>query len=246
MPLLNTKKTTRIIMSSRVAVLSSGGLDSAVMLVELCRRFEQIYPIYIRCGLFWEEAELNCLQDFLKSIEQAAIQPVQVLDFVMDDVYREGWYATGKNVPSYHEPDEERQIPGRNIILLSKAAVWCKLHGINSIAHGTLQGNPFADAKPEFFDLMEKSLSQGLENDLNIVTPFRHFDKLDVVRMGQSLPLERTLSCPVPVHNSHCGICGKCKERISAFARAGVCDPTVYNEQFQENSVGFQQVRTLG
>ena len=57
MPLLNTKKTALIIMSSRVAVLSSGGLDSAVMLVELCRRFEQIYPVYIRCGLFWEGAE---------------------------------------------------------------------------------------------------------------------------------------------------------------------------------------------
>jgi 7-cyano-7-deazaguanine synthase len=213
------------------------------MLVELCRRFEQIYPVYIRCGLFWEKAELNCLQDFLESIERVAIQPIQVLDFVMDDVYKEGWYATGKNVPSYHEPDEEWQIPGRNIILLSKAAVWCKLNRINSIAHGTLQGNPFADAMPAFFDLMEKAVSHGLETDFNIVTPFRYLDKLDVVRMGQSLPLERTLSCPVPVCNSHCGICGKCKERISAFARAGVCDTTVYAEQFQDNSVNLSKSR---
>jgi 7-cyano-7-deazaguanine synthase len=233
-------------MADGVAVLSSGGLDSAVMLVELCQRFEQVHPIYVRCGLFWEKKELSFLRAFVKEVDRFAIQQIQVLDFAMDDVYQKEWYATGRDVPGYHEADEEWQIPGRNIILTAKAAVWCRLNGIDSMAHGTLNGNPFADSSPEFFGLMEGALSRGLERRLNIVTPLGQLDKSEVVLLGRSLPLERTLSCPVPVHNSHCGICGKCRERISAFALAGVFDPTSYHENFQESSQGLQRLGAIG
>ena len=33
---------------------------------------------------------------FLENVPEGGTDAHQVLDFVMDDVYREGWYATGK------------------------------------------------------------------------------------------------------------------------------------------------------
>ena len=41
----------------RVAVLASGGVDSAVLVADHSRRGEVVQPIYIRFGLAWEAAE---------------------------------------------------------------------------------------------------------------------------------------------------------------------------------------------
>lgn len=211
-----------------VAALVSGGLDSAVMLAELSRHEEAVFPIYVRCGLFWEQSELTFLDKFVSAISQPAIQPVQELVFPMDDLYQGGWYSSSRTVPGYREADEEWEIPGRNIILLAKTAVWCKLHGVQRIAHGTLAGNPFPDATPEFFAGLEKIFSHGLRHPLKIVRPLGRLQKAEIIRKGRNLPLDLTLSCPMPVEESHCGQCGKCRERITAFSEADVSDPTPY------------------
>src|SRR5947209_1697567 len=41
-----------------LAVLVSGGLDSAVLLAESARERPSVFPLYVRFGLLWEEAEL--------------------------------------------------------------------------------------------------------------------------------------------------------------------------------------------
>ena len=37
-------------------------------------------------------------------------------------------------------------------MLLAQPSVWCALHGVHTIALGTLKGNPFPDSTREFFD----------------------------------------------------------------------------------------------
>ena len=223
-------------MNDKVAVLSSGGLDSAVMLSQLVRSYQQVHPVYVRCGLFWEEMELDFLRKFLSVFNDPAIQETRELDLQMDDVYGEGWYARGSSLPGYHEADEQWMIPGRNIILTSKTAVWCKDQRVHAMAHGTLSGNPFADATPEFFASMELALSQGLEQPIRILTPLIQLRKPEVILLGKDLPLQLTLSCPRPVGDSHCGVCGKCRERIVAFGEARVKDLTNYHQKFHRGS----------
>jgi 7-cyano-7-deazaguanine synthase len=55
-------------------------------------------------------------------------------------------------------------------------------------------------------------------------------DKSEVIRLGQALgvPLQLTLSCMQPRDGVHCGRCSKCRERIDAFRKADVVDPTTY------------------
>ena len=54
-------------MPERVCVLTSGGLDSAVLVGVLARR-QEVHPVYVRCGLAWERAEEAALRRFQMAI----------------------------------------------------------------------------------------------------------------------------------------------------------------------------------
>ena len=119
---------------------------------------------------------------------------------------------------------------GRNIMLLSKAAIYCAQHRLNRVALATLAGNPFPDATPEFFETTGRALSLGLNHRIDIAAPFAALHKSDVIHLGVKLgvPLELTLSCMNPQSGLHCGACSKCRERRDAFTEAGIEDLTEY------------------
>jgi 7-cyano-7-deazaguanine synthase len=148
----------------------------------------------------------------------------------MRDVYPATHWAVTGHPPAYDTPDEDVYLEGRNIVLISKAAVLCARLKIERIVLGPLAGNHFPDATPEFFDTMARAMSLGLDRPFAIAAPFTSMHKEDVVRLGVELgvPLEATLSCMNPQGDVHCGLCSKCRERIDAFREAGVEDRTTY------------------
>jgi 7-cyano-7-deazaguanine synthase len=214
--------------SRAVAALSSGGLDSCVCLAALAEDHDTVYPVYVRCGLAWEVAEIEFLARFLAKLDNRRIREIKELSLPMDEVYGNAWYSSGVDIPGYRDADEAWEIPGRNILLLAKTAVWASLHSVNRIALGTLGNNPFPDATPEFISAMEAALSSGLAAPIEILRPLAGMKKAEVIRLGSTLPLELTLSCARPERGLHCGTCGKCRERIEAFVESGMADPTRY------------------
>lgn len=223
------------------AVLCSAGLDSAVLLAHQADAAggAAVVPVYVRVGLAWEDAERATLDTLLASAAfagrpAAPIEPLVELQLDMRDVYPRTHWAIRGAAPAYDTPDEDVYIVGRNIVLLTKAAIACAHRGIERIAIGPLAGNPFPDATPEFFAAMGRALSLGLAHGITVEAPFASWDKPAVIARGVELgvPLEHTLSCmsPVPTGSSwrHCGQCSKCRERRDAFAEAGVDDPTTY------------------
>jgi len=135
-----------------------------------------------------------------------------------------------------------------NLILLSKAAVYCGLNEFNAIALGPLKTNLFADSSTEFFSGFERLVERAMNRRFEILTPFSHLSKREVMVRGRSLPLELTFSCLKPLGNVHCGACNKCAERMGAFADAGIIDRTRYKNfaPVKKKHEGLQAVRPVG
>ena len=95
-----------------LAVLVSGGLDSAVLLgVEVSRR-SAVYPLYVRCGLAWEEIEREYLGRFLAALPEPKPKPLVTLEMPVADLYGHHWSLTGKDVPGAASPDDAVYLPG--------------------------------------------------------------------------------------------------------------------------------------
>lgn len=230
-----------------VAVLSSGGIESGTLLADLSEKHTAVYPVYIRCGLIWETMEIYWLRRFLRALKGRRIplsrksgtglQPVRVLSLPMQDLYGPHWSLTGHRVPDGRSEDASVYLPGRNLILISKAAVFCGMKRIDTLVLGHLKGNPFPDSTRRFLNTLQRSIAQALDMRFSILTPYRNNSKAMVIRKARRLPLHLTFSCMRPGERDHCGDCNKCTERRNAFRKAGIPDQTVYR--------GDQQPGTL-
>src|SRR4051812_45500797 len=190
--------------STELAVLTSGGLDSAILLAESLRECTAVHPLYVRNGLYWEPDELRHLRQFLGALPGDRLRPLHVLDLPVADLYGQHWSITGRDVPDGDSPDEAVFLPGRNVLLLSKAILWCHLHSVPAVALAPLESNPFPDATSAFFHAYEQVVNQAVGGSVRVLRPYAGLSKQEVMRRGQSFPLELTFSCIRPMAGQHC------------------------------------------
>lgn len=214
-----------------LAVLISGGIDSAILLAEATRTCASVHPLYVRFGLTWESVELTYLRRFLGALSAPSLGPLRVLECPVPDLYGEHWSLTGTGVPLAGTADDAVFLPGRNVFFLSKALVWCHLNSVPAVALGSLGSNPFPDATPAFFRDFSALVNTAIAGSVAVRLPFRGMHKLDVLRLGCDWPLQHTFSCMRPDGDLHCGRCNKCAERQEAFAAAAIPDPTLYSQR---------------
>jgi 7-cyano-7-deazaguanine synthase len=214
------------------AVLFSGGLDSAVLAADAARS-GPVRALYVSVGFAWEQEERAMIARLFAAPPFAgAIAPPVDLRFDMRDVFPPSHWAVRGQAPAFDTPDADVYLEGRNVTLLSKAAIYMARHDIARVLIGPLAGNPFPDATPAFFAAMARALSLGLGTPIAIDAPYAALHKSDVIRRGLELgvPLELTLSCMQPKDGMHCGRCSKGRERRDAFNAAGGEDPTAYRD----------------
>lgn len=224
------KASLRVATRPTVGLLLSGGLDSGILLGHLMETGRCVQPFYVDSKLHWQRAELAALRRFLQAMAGPRLAELVVFDLPLADLYGRHWSVTGSDVPDASTPDEAVYLPGRNALLVIKAALWCHLHGIDELALAPLGSNPFADATPEFFEQFAATLNLACDGRVRITNPFGELHKADVMRLGADLPLGLTFSCIAPRHGQHCGSCNKCAERQAAFRAVDVDDPTIYAE----------------
>jgi 7-cyano-7-deazaguanine synthase len=211
-----------------IAVLASGGLDSCILISDLLCRGCSVQPLYIRSNLIWEQAEIQALRRYLAEERSPRLRSLVLLDLPLSDLYGRHWSLTGEDPPSRESAAEEVFLPGRNALLVVKAAIWCQLNGVSQLALAPLATSPFADAKGDFFRHLEAMLDQYENGSLRIVLPFAELTKREVMERGRERPLGATFSCISPAGGLHCGRCNKCAERQRAFGDIGQEDPTRY------------------
>jgi len=101
---------------SPICVLMSGGIDSAVMLVNLVRSGRKVVPVYVRCGLRWERAELGFTKRFLRKVRlqnKSRVSALEVIDMPVKSVYGIHWSIQGRSIPSATSSNKELYLPGK-------------------------------------------------------------------------------------------------------------------------------------
>src|SRR5438477_13191742 len=160
----------------------SGGLDSAGLAADEAET-HTVQPVYVAAGLAWEQGELAIVERLLGAPPLAGrTAPLVRLEFSMRDLYAPSHWALTGHPPAYDTPDEDVYLHGRNVALLSKAAVYAVTKNISRIALAPLAGNPFPDATPQFLIALSAALSLGLDAPIQIAAPFSQLHKVDVVK----------------------------------------------------------------
>src|SRR5437764_620403 len=155
-----------------IGVLASGGLDSSILIGHLLHDRRRVQPFYIRTGLLWQAEELPALERFLAVVVANDLAKLVVLDLPLADLYDGHWSLTGRETPAADSPDEAVFLPGRNALLIVKAAVWCQLHGVAELAMAPLGTSPFDDASSAFFHEFESAVNRGGQRKVRLIRPF--------------------------------------------------------------------------
>jgi 7-cyano-7-deazaguanine synthase len=216
---------------SELAILSSGGLDSAILLGEASAREIIVHPLYVCAGHPWEESEIGMLRRLLAELGSDNLQDLVLLKMPVDDLYGDHWSLTGRAVPDEKSADQAVFLPGRNVLLLAKGMLWCHLNKVPALAQAVLSGNPFPDATDSFYQRFEEVMNQAIDGSVRVLRPYARLKKLEIMERGGLAPLKWSFSCIKPCHGKHCGRCNKCAERQKAFKDARLDDPTAYSAE---------------
>lgn len=224
-------------MKEKAVVVFSGGLDSTTLLYHLHDKGYDITCISFNYG-----------QKHIRELEHAKIVAKElhakhkIIDLTfMHDFILSSSLVNNEITNPKAEYDRDNMlttvVPNRNTMMLSLA--WTIACSINArvLAFGPHKGDNYvyADCRPDYFSAMNLALRLGTidsrNEDLELIAPFLSMTKAEIVKYGATLnvPFAMTWSC-YDGEDLHCGTCGTCIQRKSAFITAGISDPTIYKE----------------
>jgi len=224
--------------SGKVVVLFSGGLDSTVLLHHLHQAGWTVCPLFLAYGGRSTTQEMKAARKVAVALGTVPVRAVKVESYPL--LVQRGSIMRSGPIPSkgqacFGAAREEMYAPARNLVLLSLATAYAIQTGAEAVGFAA-HSAPYPhlcvpDCRPEFVTHFHAAMLQCCEEGVDLVAPFVHGTKADVVKIGARLgtPLDLTYTCHTGAPE-HCGACGACQERRWAFKAAGVPDPTRYTE----------------
>jgi 7-cyano-7-deazaguanine synthase len=219
-------------MARKVVVVYSGGLDSTIVLYHQLAAGDEVKALSVNYGQRHLERELAAAEAICSrlGVERRTVD----LTALVGTLGRNSLSDPAVAVPhSEYTPAtmQATTVPNRNMVLLSVGLAWAVSLDFDAVAFGAHGGDytPYPDCQPAFAEAMDGAAKLCDWKPRHVLAPFIHLDKAGIVRRGAELgvPFELTWSC-YEGGAKHCGRCGTCRDRRSAFHSAGVEDPTDY------------------
>ena len=222
-------------MTKRAVVLVSGGLDSATVLAIANSQGYSCYALSFDYGQR-HRCELDAA---VKVVQQIGAHEHKILKLDLAGITGSALTDTTVAVPQ--QPSEGipvTYVPARNTVFLSLALGWAEVLealdlfiGVNAVDY-----SGYPDCRPEFIQAFEKTANLatklGVEqNAFKIQTPLIHLSKAEIIKLGDSLGVDYslTISCYDPDRDGKaCGVCDSCRLRMAGFKDASIIDPTRY------------------
>lgn len=192
----------------KTVVLSSGGVDSSVMMLLLKRDGHFVQPVHVDYGQFAEEREWHACQEVCECL--GVSKPIRLeikgLDCLPSSLVRKGL-----------DIEKDAFLPTRNLLFVVLGSAYAFSAGYEAVSLGVLAHPIFPDQKPEFFQAAENCVEAALGKRIKILTPLIKLDKRETLKLARKygMPLELTYFCHAGT-DPPCGKCISCKERTAA------------------------------
>jgi 7-cyano-7-deazaguanine synthase len=234
----------------KAIAICSGGLDSTVMLYEMISN--RITPVVLSFDYGQRHRiELDFIERTAKKLNlRWILERMPTFNSALTTGVmgvNEFEELTKAMIPKANYDDASQKItvvPNRNMIMIAIAGGYAVQMGAQEIWYAAHSGDHaiYPDCRESFVCALAEALTEGTYEKIQLVAPFINLTKTDIVKRGALLgvPFEDTWSCYDPQKPLHwdphyvdlqmlqCGKCGTCRERIEAFTKAGIRDPTSY------------------
>ena len=222
-------------MSDAVAIIS-GGMDSVTLLHYLIKR-EGIKPSVLTYTYGQKHSKEVEYARF--NVELVGCDDHQVVDLslLVPAFESSALVSTAVAIPNIGEVEGDPQpptyVPNRNMIFLAIAAAYAETRNVSDIYYGAQAHDLYGywDTTPDFVKRLNAVFQLNRKNRIQINTPFVHYSKADILRLGFELGVDyaKTWSC-YQGGDVACGTCPNCAERLQAFEEVGIPDPLPYAE----------------
>ena len=221
--------------SSRVIVPVSGGLDSTVILHWVINQGHDVHAVSFNYGQrhFDQEMRFALINCKSKSIPHKIIN----LDFFKDIVKTSSLVNNSIDVAKTKDilgdPQTVNYVPNRNMMMLSICTAYAESIGAVKVYHGSALVDSQAgywDGSIEFVRAINKVNELNRRDRVEISAPLILKSKKDIIDLGVSLGVDfsKTWTC-YEGKKLACGQCPACSSRIKGFIDSGFIDPVKYS-----------------
>ena len=211
----------------RVACLTSGGVDSTVVL-HMLSRDGPVLPLFVDYGQGAARREERAAAAVCRplGLQPAVIRVRGLLGGPCGAPGARGAAGRAAGSPAAAAAAAAAgacpagpYVPKRNMLLLSAAASFARLNSCDAVAIGVIRGAAYGDQTEEFVQRAEAALSA--DGKIAVVAPLAGMIKAEVGRLAgaNGVPLRETYSCEAG-SCGHCGGCAGCRDRNIALAAA--------------------------
>lgn len=215
----------------KALVICSGGLDSVVAATWAKREGYEIDLLHFRYGSRAEGPEVHAISDVADALG-VNVRYFDLPIYKPEDsplLQADSKIAGGEAGAEFaHE-----WVPARNLAMLAIATALAEAGGYETLILGNNleEAGAYPDNEPEFIakfnDLLPFAVGDGKK--LQVLMPVGNLMKHEIVALGTQLgaPLDKTWSC-YRAGEQHCGTCGPCFMRRTAFEINGIPEVITY------------------
>jgi 7-cyano-7-deazaguanine synthase len=222
----------------KALVVCSGGLDSVVSAAWALAEGYDITLLHFMYGSRAEGPEVQAVQAVAKELDcEVQLFPLPIYKPSDSPLLQaDSTIAGGEAGAEFaHE-----WVPARNLAMLAIATAVAEAGGFDTIVLGNNleEAGAYPDNEPEFIakfnDILPFAVGDGKR--VEVVMPVGNMMKHEIVAMGHQLkaPLDKTWSCYRAGH-VHCGTCGPCYMRRTAFEINGLPEVISYANERTES-----------
>ncbi|QEQ95094.1 putative QueC-like protein [Vibrio phage vB_VpS_BA3] len=215
----------------RALVVCSGGLDSVTAACAAKANGYSVELVHFVYGCRAEQHEVEAVHAVAEYMDVPLhVIPMHVYDPKDSPLLRKDEKIAGGETGAEFAHE---WVPARNLVMLSYATAFAEANGFDTIALGNNleEAGAYPDNEPEFINRFNALLPFAVRDGfkLEVIQPVGNLMKHEIVALGHEVgaPLHLTWSC-YKHGEQHCGQCGPCFMRKTAFEINGLEEVITY------------------